>query len=314
MTAAPSATSSMTEFSHPLHIRLLTHNIRYATIAPFEGEEKWQFRKPRIIAELHFTTRHYRESFICLQEVLHEQLHDILSGLNSKEGIWAYIGVGRDDGHRAGEYSPILYQPAVWLLESYKTVWLSETPDRPSKSWDAASIRILTIGVFQHCQSKKKIVAMNTHLDDQGSKSRREAARIILGHISQFLTEVRGSTAQPIFLAGDFNSEPDQEAYRTMTDEHSPMRDLQTLVPENQRFGDANTFTGFGYESSQSKRIDFLFLNHQSLFPSTTFHEDTFLNKTSPWGIEGYSVLPNRFEDRVYCSDHRAVIGDVVLH
>ena len=55
--------------------------------------------------------------------------------------------------------------------------------DRPSKSWDAASIRILTIAVFQHRSTGKAVVAMNTHLDDQGSKSRLEAAKIILEQV-----------------------------------------------------------------------------------------------------------------------------------
>lgn len=91
----------------PLPIRLLTHNIRYATNAPFKGEEKWGVRKNRLINELSFNTRHCAESFICLQEVLHKQLVDILSGLNSKKKAWAFIGVGRDDGKEAGEYSPI---------------------------------------------------------------------------------------------------------------------------------------------------------------------------------------------------------------
>ena len=58
--------------------------------------------------------------------------------------------------------------------------------DRPSKSWDAASIRILTIAVFQHRATAKAVVAMNTHLDDQGSKSRFEAAKIILQQVRIF--------------------------------------------------------------------------------------------------------------------------------
>ena len=85
----------------PLPIRLLTHNIRYATNSPFKGEEKWIIRKPRLINELSFHTAH-AESFICLQEVLHQQLLDILSGLNSgldsEKKVWDYVGVGRDDG------------------------------------------------------------------------------------------------------------------------------------------------------------------------------------------------------------------------
>ena len=91
----------------PLPIRLLTHNIRYATNAPFRGEEKWDVRRSRLINELCFNTAHCVESFICLQEVLHQQLVDILGGLNSKRNAWAFVGVGRDDGVESGEYSPI---------------------------------------------------------------------------------------------------------------------------------------------------------------------------------------------------------------
>lgn len=91
----------------PLPIRLLTHNIRYATNFPFSGEEKWDVRKSRLLNELSFNTAHCAESFICLQEVLHKQLVDILSGLNSKKEAWVSVGVCRDDGHEAGEASPI---------------------------------------------------------------------------------------------------------------------------------------------------------------------------------------------------------------
>jgi hypothetical protein len=40
--------------------------------------------------------------------------------------------------------------------------------------------------------------------------------------------------------------------------------------------------------------------------------ESTDAEKTR-WGVQGYAVLPNRFEDGIYISDHRAVVGDVVL-
>lgn len=83
--------------------------------------------------------------FICLQEVLHSQLVDILSDLNGvhndqsedppRAPFWAYIGVGRDDGQRGGEYSPIIYPVQTFELLHSETIWLSPTPDRPSKGW-----------------------------------------------------------------------------------------------------------------------------------------------------------------------------------
>ena len=298
--------------SGPIPIRLLTHNIRYATDSPSEGEEKWNVRSPRIISELRFNTAYCPASFICLQEVLHHQLLDILANLGQDANTWAYIGVGRDDGKEAGEYSPIIYQPDVWILQFHKTVWLSETPDRPSRSWDAASIRILTVGIFQHRHSGKTIVAMNTHLDDQGSRSRQEAVKIILKQVSDMMDqEEDDSKTYPVFLAGDFNSEPTQEAYAAITGADSPFSDLHQLVPDNNKYGDHNTFTGFDPEATPPQRIDFLFINYRPhKFVSESEHSKS---STQPWNVLGYGVLANRFEDEIYSSDHRAVVGDLLL-
>lgn len=247
-------------------------------------------RAPRLINELRYNTLHTPESFICLQEVLQNQLVDILGTLNDGDSCheeWASIGVGRDDGKTAGEYSPILYRPDVWKLKGFKSLWLSETPDRPSKGWDAASIRILTIGFFEHKESGKQIVAMNTHMDDQGKKARLEGAKLIVKTMNSL-----GPT--PVFLAGDFNSEPNEEAYGVFNSSDSPVRDLRESIPSKLRYGEENTFTGFG--DQPAVRIDFL-----------------FLTKGSDWAPQGYAVLANKFEDGVYNSDHRAVVGDVLL-
>ncbi|MCJ1223378.1 hypothetical protein MMC12_000018 [Toensbergia leucococca] len=297
----------------PCPVRLLTHNIRYATTSPFKGEEPWEIRRPRIINELRFNTTHIPESFICLQEVLHHQLLDVLGGLNKSASIdeqWTFIGVGRNDGHAAGEYSPILYRPAVWILQNHKTMWLSETPQIPSKGWDAASIRILTIGKFSHRRGNKDLVAMNTHLDDQGSQSRNEAAKIILEQIAHARSEADG-----VFLAGDFNSEPEEEAYLALTHSQSPVRDLQTLVKEEDRYGNINTFTGF--RCGEEKRIDFIFID-QGEDQKEDQEEDLEdhpekIQGVPRWDIKGYGVLENLFEDEVYSSDHRAIVGDLIL-
>ena len=296
----------------PLPIRVLSHNIRYATNTPFKGEEKWDIRKSSLINELCYNTAHCAESLICLQEVLHQQLVDILAGLNRNTKTWEYVGVGRDDGSAAGEYSPIIYSPTVWELKMHKTKWLSETPDRPSKGWDAACKRILTIAVFQHRSTLRMLIVMNTHLDHQGSKSRLEAAKIILREIRQFTAQESHGKSLPIVLAGDFNSEPHQEAYREMTSRDSPMVDVHVMVPESQRYGHSNTFTGFDPRTERPTRIDFIFVNRDTWDSEGSGElKDNAAGKT--WLIEGYSVLPNRFEDGIYNSDHRAVVGDIAI-
>ncbi|CAI7676249.1 unnamed protein product [Penicillium manginii] len=260
--------------------RILTHNIRYATPSPFKGERPWNERKQLLLNELHYNTRFGSDAFICLQEVLHNQLVYIHTGLNSKSKSksleWAFIGVGRDDGQQAGEYAPIFYQPSVWNLQSWETVWLSETPNKPSKSWDAASTRIVTIGVFTHRKSGNTVLAMNTHLDDQGSRSRLEAARIIRSKI---------------------HDEENQEAYQDLTGS-GDLLDTFKLVEPSQHYGNINTFTGFGYDAEPAKRIDYVLLASGG---------------NQEWRVDGYSVLTNRFDDGVFNSDHRAMVADVTL-
>jgi endonuclease/exonuclease/phosphatase family metal-dependent hydrolase len=294
-------------------LRILTHNIRFATTSPEKGEELWSVRAPGLINELRWNMRHVPTGIICLQEVLHEQIVDIMrtinggdkhrvehnrkqhpmSQLSTPSSKWTFIGCGRDDGKTTGEYSPILYRRDIWHLKQYETFWLSETPSKPSKSWGAGSIRIITIGVLEHKVNAFKIIVMNTHLDDQSGLARKNSAKQILEYVHLYRKNTTYLHA-PIFLAGDFNSEVDGEAYKIITSKDSPLIDIRGSVPAHQRYGDINTYTSFSHSEKQ-KRIDFVFSEADGL-------------------VEGYGVLPNQFEDGVFISDHKAVIADFILH
>jgi endonuclease/exonuclease/phosphatase family metal-dependent hydrolase len=286
-------------------------------------------------------------AFICLQEVLHIQLYDILLGLNGIEPsipglssktlpegpIWAHIGVAREDGQRKGEYSPILYPVRTFKLLYFENTWLSPTPDRPSKGWDASSMRILTLGVFEHRATGKLVIACCTHLDNVGGESREKGVGIILDKI-QHIRETwrRDSTCNntnangqdnsniPVFLAGDFNSFPDQEAYLAMQDSNL-MCDLCNHVEPKKRYGEEITFTGFEPEKDKDEqgRIDFIWLGPKEVVvgsgdPPSVDEKTAGDKKDFVWRVDGYAVLPNLFADNVYSSDHRCVVGDVSLH
>lgn len=225
------------------------------------------------------------------------QLKDILKSLNESESLdsqWDYIGVGRDDGKEAGEYSPIFYRPSVWRLNWSRTRWLSPTPEKPSKGWDASSIRIVTVGNFTHVKTSRKIFVLNTHLDNDGAVSRSESAKMILSEIQTY-TDIDDSSA--VLLTGDFNSPPDDGAYQIMTSADSIMEDIGVQVPKEKRYGNEMTFTSFGYVDNTPSRIDFIFSRKG----------DEPIYRT-------YAVLANRFDDGVYLSDHRACVADLVLH
>ena len=276
-----------------LPVRILTHNIRYAANPPSAGEKPWSIRKQLIFDELHYHTLYNAESFICLQEVLNEQLLDIMSSLGKK---WDYIGVGRDDGKQAGEYGPIIYRKEIWELKNWQTVWLNEDGAVGKKGWDAGCVRIITIGTFKHVESKQGLVAMCTHLDNSGTVSRRESAKTILNVLKSVTcaNSTAGAQNMPCFLAGDLNSKPKGEAYQILNGKESSLRDAKELTKWN--YGNHYTFTDF--KGQDLELIDFVFLG---------------LKEAGQWDVEGHSILDNRFDDGVYGSDHRAVVVDAVL-
>ncbi|MCJ1458158.1 hypothetical protein MMC28_008529 [Mycoblastus sanguinarius] len=344
-----------------LPLRILTHNIRYAATSLERNEKPWPERLPLIVSELSYNTRFLTGSapnesnfpelstptaagaaFICLQEVLHGQLVDILAGLNDQHipkdrsipsagPIWAHIGIAREDGLEKGEYSPILYPVQLFSLLHFENIWLSTTPHEPSTGWDAGSPRILTVGVFEHKMTGQRVIACCTHLDNQGGEARRHSVRLILDTIER----IRGqwtticapdsgledrSKEIGVFLAGDFNSLPDQEAYLEM--KHSDlMCDLHEHVRSEKRYGEGITFTGFNEDQDPEDqgRIDFIWLGPKEIVADQGGRYERVPNSALArhglwWDVQGYAVLPNVFEEGIYSSDHRAVVGDVCLH
>jgi endonuclease/exonuclease/phosphatase family metal-dependent hydrolase len=267
----------------------------------------------------------------CLQEVLHTQLTNIMNSLNNTsptnnagpdatgDTIWAHIGVGRDDGRTKGEYSPIIYPVKLFNLLHSETVWLSPTPDKPSKGWDAGSIRIMTVAVLQCKVTGARFLASCTHLDNAGSESRKHSVEIILTTLKRVEKKWTKDGKLPIFLAGDFNSFPDQEAYQLMS-RSDYMYDLRELVEETRRYNDAITYTGFEPEKDKDEqgRIDFIWLGPKSSVcradnKSAPFNAATEIAGNCSWIVDGYAVLPNVFDAGIYLSDHRCVVGDLRL-
>lgn len=313
----------------PLSIRVITHNIRYAAQDLSKNERPWEDRAPLVIQQLQHemqptiaptktdsplaqTLMPYSGAFICLQEVLHRQLVDVLAGLNNIDAIkgdtemaagptWEHIGVGRDDGQRKGEYSPILYPVKLFKPLHNQTMWLSPTPDMPSKGWDADSIRIMTFGVFEHLSTKRLVLAANTHLDNTGKQSRLESVDLIIKTLKRVHNQWAGNQSVGVVLTGDFNSFPTQEAYIALK-ANGWFRDLHGEVDEKYRYGDENTFTAFSPDQFKEShgRMDFIWLG-----PT--------LDGKQPCQTDGYAVLPNVFDTGIYVSDHRAVVGDITL-
>lgn len=290
-------TTTMTQMT-ALPIRLVTFNIRYAATSLDHAERPWAERAPLVVGLLRDAAAAAAardppaETVIGLQEVLRAQLDDVKAGLGPE---WAHLGVGRDDGADAGEFNPLLYRPAALRMLSNRTRWLSPTPDVPSFGWGAGSRRMINAAVFEHLASGRQFVAANTHLDNASREARARGVMVALDVIRAVQAQW-GPLA--VSLTGDFNSEPDADAYSALA-ATGYMEELYNVTQESQRHGDYDTFTGFDpdREQEEGKRIDFIWLGPK---------------EENRWQVDRYEVLSN-VKDGVYLSDHRAVIGDVQI-
>jgi endonuclease/exonuclease/phosphatase family metal-dependent hydrolase len=170
------------------------------------------------------------------QEGLHHQLQELAEQLKE----YTYIGVGRDDGKQAGEYSAIFYKKNKFKLLQRGNLWLSETSDKPSKGWDAALPRICTWGQFKDNASGFSFFVFNVHFDHRGVQARKESAALIAAKVK----EIAGKT--PAIVTGDFNFTQKNENYNILTS--AGMRDAYEAATI--RYAPNGTFNSFNISSN----------------------------------------------------------------
>ncbi len=224
-------------------INVMTFNIRYDN--PKDGVNQWQFRRENLAGMLPF----YDIEICGMQEVLFNQIEDLKRLLPNFE----YVGVGRTDGKKEGEFSPIFYNKEKLTVLESNTFWLSPTPEIPGKAWDAMLPRIVTWAKFKSSKnSKKPFYVFNTHFDHMGQVARRESAKLILEKIK----EIAGS--QFAILTGDFNAKPADEPAQIISAALIDSRQVSMTPP----FGPQNsTFNGFESKEIDGRLIDYIFLN-----------------------------------------------------
>lgn len=271
--------------------RIYSNNVRVAQprIRRVKDEKLWKDRKYGVINAI--KTNSNLTTLIGLQETKHNQLKDVLHGLNRGHAHHPYthFGVGRDDGKKKGEYSAIIYNTDEWKLLNGSYKWLSETPDKPSRSWGAGTNRIITFTTVEHKATGKKLNYLNTHLDNRSKLARSKSAELIVNWINEIPNDY------PTFLSGDFNSLPSQGAYKIIAN---------TLSDTNQiAYSKTNaslaTCTGFKPGLKQQV-IDFIFAPKYS---------NSYADKVA---VTDHVVVSNEYKGFRF-SDHRPIYTDFKL-
>lgn len=219
---------------------VLTYNIRYDN--PADGENAWSERRHWLADQLRF----YAPDIFGVQEGLKHQLDFLQEQLPD----YAWVGVGRDDGREAGEYSALFYRKRRFRVEQSGTFWLSPTPEQVSKGWDAALPRICTWALLEDTVARRRLWVFNTHFDHIGREARRQSASLLLMRLWEM-----NRPRYPAIVMGDLNAGPNTEPVQILLRE---LYDTRTRSQEPP-FGPDGTFNGFRFHEPVELRIDYIF-------------------------------------------------------
>lgn len=259
-------------------LRIMTFNIRYNN--PDDGKFSWTNRKSLVFN----TIAKYKVDVLSIQEGLYSQVTDLEENFPN----YTRVGVGREDGKQAGEFSAIFFRKDRFELLDHANFWLSQTPLVPgSMGWDAACTRIVTWAKLKDRKNGKPFFVFNTHFDHMGEVARRESAQLLLKQV----TNIAGTT--PFAITGDFNGDEQSVPYQTLINSVSPKLLNTRYVSENGRKGPDCSFISFKVEFKKGEIIDHIFINSKSKALNYTIADDN---------ISGF-----------YPSDHLPVLTDIIL-
>ncbi len=233
-----------------LPLTLVSFNIRMIT--EDDGNNQWHLRRDLLFD----TVRKMDPDVLGIQEAYAVQLKELLSAFDD----YASVGVGRDDGKEAGEYSAVLYKKARFTKKGGGTFWLSDTPHVvASNTWDAACNRVCSWVTLTDQQTERSFSVYNAHFDHKSTKAREMSPIAIVKEMV-----AKGHEKAPLILMGDFNSGPNSPQMRYLlegtatlsgAEEKCPILFRNTLPAEDART--SATYSGWDGRT-EGRQIDYV--------------------------------------------------------
>lgn len=180
-------------------MRIGTFNIRVMNLNDLGY--KWWFNRKQGVANI---IDSYSIDICGIQEVAgFIQQWSLVNTINTTKGdtVFGYYGVGRD-WLGTGEQTGILYRKDKFEIEDKGSFFLSETPNKRSKSWGAVYYKKTVWIKFNEYSTNKKFYYFSVHLDCCS-----EDAKIgSLNCLKEQITKIVNNDKIPVFIGGDFNS------------------------------------------------------------------------------------------------------------
>ncbi len=230
-------------------LRLASWNTRWQSEEDIAKGDSWSKRVKPISDIIRF----YDFDIICIQENSAGKQRDLAPYLKD------YNFIQND----SMEYNPILVKKDFQVLEKGR-FYLSKTPWKKSKSWDSKHARYCTWAKIR--KDNRIFFVFNTHFDYHGKNAKIESAKLMNKIIPNM------TNGSPYFLAGDFNSTENSQAYN--------------ILVSSPNIKDAKLLATFVYQPKKSynyfdpNRFSKWDLDHIFVGPNITIHRYGVLNET----------------------------------
>ena len=251
-------------------IKAVSFNIRLSPNDSFDGGNNWNYRQDAVIK---FIMTEKPDVF-GLQEAIYHQAKYMEENLPD----YTKYGVDRDGGLEKGEAesNAVFFRSDKYKLLDKGTFWLSDTPDVPSRGWDAACHRVVTwVRLKEKGLFGREFYFFNTHFDHVGQVARRESAKLIVSRIEEMVGE-----DVPFILTGDFNTNVEDLAMAPIV---LSMKDARKESPITDNEG---TFNNWG-KNEKVTIIDHIFYRNLNPVSFRTVKE----NYGVPYISDHYPVV-----------------------
>ena len=250
-------------------LKVMSYNIRLGSAQ--DGTNSWALRYTATGKML----EDQKPDVFGVQEALEYQVRYIeeMCGYES-------VGVGRENGKKEGEHMSIFWNKKTVSMLKWGTFWLSDTPEKPSKGWDAECFRTATWALMKDKKTGKKFYFVNTHLDHKGTEAQKNGLKLIVDRIAEINPD-----GLPMVLTGDFNIEPKSPALKDLDARMQSARNIA------EKTDDHATYNGWGKSSTM---IDYIYVSGFSSCPE-------------------YQTVTKRYEDRKFISDHYPIFARLIF-
>jgi len=224
-----------------MRLKIMTFNVR-GTSLDREGPKTWEQRAPLNVAVI----RSQAPDLIGFQECDPSHLLTYQQYLPEYTRLLGSSIIPEARGIRA--YNAIFWRAEDLTFLHSGSFWLSETPEVPSCSWNAASPRLATWATFRF-STGCELFHLNTHLDHLSQEARLRDAELILHRLPSLCPP-----STTLLLTGDFNCRPGDVVYRLF--QESGFNDTY-LVTGHEKNELAASFHAYGWSkpsSSDTKR------------------------------------------------------------